>query len=133
MTTEIEPFDPAELQDTILSDIQDVWTPLREAFERGPVIVGHALEQDMPLDIEMPGDAPGAVTVLGYDEAAQVLDDDETFSSTVYEGVMGVVMGHSILEMDGAEHTLHRALVSQAFRRKVLARWESQLVEVVVD
>jgi cytochrome P450 len=131
---DVEPFDPDELQDTLLTDIQDVWTPLAEAeSRRGHVFVGFALEQDMQLEVEMPGDAPNSVTVLGYDEAATVFNDPETFSSTVYEDIMGPVMGHSMLEMDGAEHALHRALVSQAFRRKMLARWESQLVEVVVD
>jgi cytochrome P450 len=130
---ELEPFDPAELQDTLLTEVEDVWTPLRASFERGPVIVGHAIDADMELEMEMPSDTDGAISVLGYAEATQVLDDDETFSSTVYEDIMGPVMGHSILEMDGPEHDLHRALVSQAFRRKVLARWESDLVEVVVD
>jgi cytochrome P450 len=130
---DVEPFDPDELQDTLLSDVEDVWTPLGAAFERGPVIVGHAIDANMDLEVEMPVDQPESITVLGYDEAAQVLNDDETFSSAIYADIMGIVMGHSMLEMDGDEHTLHRALVSQAFRRKVLARWESDLVEVVVD
>jgi cytochrome P450 len=133
MTTEIEPFDPDELQDTLNGDVEDVWTPLREAFDRGPVIVGNAIDAEMDLDMEMPSDQPGAVTVLGYEEAQQVLDDPETFSSAIYAEIMGIVMGRSILEMDGDEHTFHRALVSQAFRRKVMARWESELVEIVVD
>ncbi len=134
MTTDmVEPFDPAELQDTLNGDMEDVWTPLRAAFDRGPVIVGNAIDAEMDLDMDMPSDMPGAITVLGYEEAQQVLDDPETFSSTIYADIMGIVMGHSMLEMDGAEHGVHRALVSQAFRRKVLARWETELVETVVD
>jgi cytochrome P450 len=35
--------------------------------------------------------------------------------------------------MDEPEHKLHRALVAPAFRQKMLARWESELVEAVVD
>jgi cytochrome P450 len=46
---------------------------------------------------------------------------------------MGPVMGHSILEMDEPEHRMHRALVSQAFRQKALARWEEELVGSVCD
>src|SRR2546423_7536883 len=131
---EMEPFDPAELQDTLLTDVRDVWPPVAAAAaQRGPVFEGHALEQDLSLDIEMPGDEPGAVTVVGYDEAAAVLNDPETFSSDLYKDIIGVVMGKSMLEMNGDEHILHRALVSQAFRRKMLAKWETQLVEVVVD
>jgi cytochrome P450 len=131
--THVEPFDPDELQDTILSDLRDPWTPLAAAARRAPVIEGSALQDDLPpSDHPMP-DAPGEFTVLGYAEATAVLDDDVTFSSTIYEDIVGPVMGHSMLEMDGAEHVLHRALVSQAFRRKVMARWETELVEVVVD
>src|SRR4029079_3635189 len=104
--------------DTLNGEIEDVWTPLREAFDRGPVIVGNALDAEMDLDMDMPSDMPGALTVLGYEEAQQVLDDPETYSSTIYAEIMGVVMGHSMLEMDGNEHDLHRALVSQASRRK---------------
>jgi cytochrome P450 len=132
MPADLEPFDPDALQDTILTDLRDVWTPLAEAAARGPVITGHALNMDLDLDVDTAADID-AVTVLGYDEASTVLNDPETFSSTIYEDIMGPVMGHSMLEMDGAEHNLHRALVSQAFRRKVLARWETELVETVVD
>ena len=76
---------------------------------------------------------PPPVTVLGFDEAVQVLRDNETYSSSVYEGIMGVVMGRTILQMDEPEHRLHRALVSPTFRSKVLERWEGDLVQRVVD
>ena len=131
--TQIEPFDPAELQDTILSDLRDPWTPLAEAARKALVIEGSALDDDLPHVDGPMSDAPGQFTVLGYDEACAVLEDEETFTSTIYEDIVGPVMGHSMLEMDGEEHRLHRALVSEAFRRKVLARWETELVEVVVD
>ena len=133
MSIDIEPFDPAELQDTILSDVRDVWTPLAEAAARGPVMVGSPIDQDMPMDVQIASDTPQAITVLGYDEATAVLEDPETFTSELYKDIIGIVMGHSMLEMNGEEHTRHRALVSQAFRRKLLARWETELVEVVVD
>jgi cytochrome P450 len=76
---------------------------------------------------------PQPVTVFGFDEAVQVLRDNETFSSTVYEGIMGAVMGKTILQMDEPEHRLHRALVSPTFRSKVLERWEGDLVQRVVN
>src|ERR1019366_7090500 len=72
-------------------------------------------------------------TVFGFDEAVQVLRDNETFSSTVYEGIMGAVMGRTILQMDEPEHRLHRAMVSPTFRSKVLERWEGELVQKAVD
>jgi cytochrome P450 len=46
---------------------------------------------------------------------------------------MGTVMGHTILEMDGAEHKRHRALISRAFGRRALERWERELVRPVVE
>lgn len=76
--------------------------------------------------------APQMFTLYGYDEVVEVLRDAERFSSSVYEDYMGEVFGHSILEMDGDEHHRHRALVAQAFRPKVLARWEEQLIEPVI-
>jgi cytochrome P450 len=47
--------------------------------------------------------------------------------------IMGPVMGRTLLQMDGAEHRANRALVSPAFRNKLLTRWEDELVRVVVD
>src|SRR5262245_24225140 len=44
--------------------------------------------------------APPIFTAYSYEAVMQVLRDGETFSSKIYENVMGVVMGHTILEMD---------------------------------
>ncbi len=71
--------------------------------------------------------------MLGFDEVVQVLRDNETYSSGVYEGVMGEVMGRTILAMDEPEHRIARAMVAPSFRSKVLAHWEESLVAVVVN
>ena len=92
----------------------------------GPVDLGDGADEPDPTD-------PQPVTVFGFDEAVQVLRDNETFSSTVYEGIMGAVMGRTILQMDEPEHRLHRALVSPTFRSKVLEQWEGDLVQRVVN
>ena len=42
-----------------------------------------------------------------------------------YAMSMGVVMGHTILEMDEPEHHRYRALIQQAFTRKAMERWET--------
>ena len=42
-------------------------------------------------------------------------------------------MGDTILEMDGAEHLRHRALISRAFTRRALDRWERELVRPIVN
>lgn len=70
---------------------------------------------------------------LSYDAVSEVLRDDERFSSAGYAASMGQVMGHSILEMDGAEHTRVRNLINRAFSRRAIERWERELVRPVVD
>lgn len=70
---------------------------------------------------------------LSYDAVKEVLTDSERFNSAGYAKTMGLVMGHSILEMDGAEHTRHRKLINRAFTRQALERWEVELVRPVVE
>src|SRR4029450_9948038 len=72
------------------------------------------------------------VTVLGYDECQEVLTHPDRFSSSIYENIMGPVMGKTLLEQEGDEHRASRALVSPLFRAKLLERWRTELVEVVV-
>jgi cytochrome P450 len=71
--------------------------------------------------------------VVSFDGVQQVLKDGETFSSSGYADSMGLVMGHSILEMDEPEHHRYRSLIQLAFTRKEMERWEKELVTPVVD
>ncbi len=127
----LERFDPFELQDTVSGSIRDPYPRMADMRRQSPVHVG-------PIDLgdgadEVDPSVPPPVTVFGFDETVQVLRDNETFSSTVYEGIMGTVMGRTILQMDEPEHRLHRALVSPTFRSKVLEQWEGDLVQRVVN
>src|SRR5207253_3578598 len=70
---------------------------------------------------------------LRYDGVTHVLRDPETFSSSFYADTMGMVMGHSILEMDEPEHHHYRGLIQQAFTRKALDRWCDELVRPMVE
>ncbi len=124
------PFDPYELQDTVAGDMLDPFTRMAELLAESPVHVGPV---DLGMGAEESFGPVEPVTVLGFDECVQVLRDNETFSSTVYEGVVGAVMGRTILQMDEPEHRMQRALVSPAFRSKMLERWEESLVRTVVD
>jgi cytochrome P450 len=72
-------------------------------------------------------------TPLDFETTHQVLRDGETFSSAGYADVMGIVMGHTILEMDEPEHGTYRRLVQQAFTRKEMERWERELVIPIID
>jgi cytochrome P450 len=130
-TTVDQGFDPFELQDTILGDIRDPFPHLAAARRRGAIHQGMPALGDAMDGFEI---TPGAPIFTAYThEAVATLLRDETFSSAVYQDVVGVVMGHSVLEMDQPEHRPHRTLVSQAFRHKMLAHWEHDLIRVVID
>lgn len=119
-------FDPVELQGGLLMQVENVHERLREARAEHRVMVGSPFTETSTRTL-----ADG-VTVLGYDECQEVLTHPDTFSSSIYEQIMGPVMGRTLLELEGAEHRASRALVSPSFRSALLERWRSELVEVVV-
>jgi cytochrome P450 len=120
-------FDPAELQGGLLMQVENVHERLREARERHRVMLGNPFAEVGAGQVGELG-----VTVLGYDECQTVLTHPDTFSSSIYEQIMGPVMGRTLLELEGAEHRTSRALVSPPFRTALLERWRAELVEVVV-
>jgi cytochrome P450 len=123
----IDEFDPVELQAGLLMQVENVHQRLREARAQHRVMRGHPFAEVSPGQV---GDL--GVTVLGYDECQTVLTHPDTFSSSIYDQIMGPVMGRTLLELEGAEHRAGRALVSPSFRTVLLERWRSELVEVVV-
>ncbi|HEY5165197.1 MAG TPA: cytochrome P450, partial [Acidimicrobiia bacterium] len=78
-------------------------------------------------------DPDRTVTPLSFEAVQAVLKDGDTFSSAAYADSMGLVMGHSILEMDEPEHHRYRSLIQQAFTRKAMDRWEVELVGPIVN
>ena len=72
-------------------------------------------------------------TVNTFDTVQAVLRDGEGFSSKGYEEIMGAVFGHSILEMDEPEHHTYRGLIQQAFTRKAMERWQTDVIEPAVN
>jgi cytochrome P450 len=124
----IDEFDPAELQGGLLMQVENVHERLRDAQAKHRVMVGNPFSE---VSAGQVGDL--GVTVLGYDECQTVLTHPDTFSSSIYDQIMGPVMGRTLLELEGAEHRASRALVSPSFRTALLDRWRSELVEVVVD
>src|ERR1700684_3887999 len=127
----VVPFDPYELKDVVGGTVRDPY-PAIHALRRispvhsGPIDLGEGAEIADPTK-------PAPVTVFGYDEVVQVRRDNETYSSTIYEEVMGMVMGRTILQMDEPEHRSIRTLVASSFRSKMLERWEEDLVARVVN
>ena len=125
------PFDPYELKDVVGGTIRNPYPALHALRRESPVHVG-------PIDLGEGAEIadptkPAPVTVFGFDEVVQVLRDNETYSSSVYEEVVGMVMGRTILQMDEPEHRTIRTLVASSFRSKMLERWEEDLVALVVN
>ena len=73
------------------------------------------------------------VNVLSYEGVEAALRDGATFSSAGYAESMGLVMGHTILEMDEPEHGQYRRLLQQAFTRREMERWEHEIVNPVLN
>jgi cytochrome P450 len=71
-----------------------------------------------------------AWTVCKYDDCVAVLKDHDTYSSRSNAEV-GKVMGRTLIEMDGKEHTRHRMLVQQVFAPKNLDKLEAPLGALV--
>jgi cytochrome P450 len=73
-----------------------------------------------------------AYSVAKYDDCLAVLKDAETYSSRSNAEV-GKVMGRTLIEMDGKEHTRHRMLIQQIFVPRNLDRLEDVLAGLVHD
>ncbi|MFN8640585.1 MAG: cytochrome P450 [Candidatus Binatia bacterium] len=97
-----------------------------------PYAVYRRLRDDEPvarLDLWM---GPGWL-VTRYEDVRTVLTDPQTYSSHANANGIGLVMGRTILEMDGREHTRHRAIVAPAFVPKALRGDLPELIARLVD
>jgi cytochrome P450 len=112
--------------DAIAGDVRDPYPELAESRRANPV---QCLDtSSMPHE-----DGQQVFFVYRHDDIAQVLRDGETYSSAhIIDLIMGPVMGeHIMLGMDDPQHRRYRGLVSMAFRQKVLAQWEDELISRV--
>jgi cytochrome P450 len=119
--------DFGSFDDAVSGDVRDPYTGLAEVRRKGPV---------QRLDVSgMPHDqAKPVFFVYRYDEIAQVLRDNETFSSGIVLAVFGDAFGqHVMLGMDEPEHRRYRSLVSAAFTQRALARRQDELVAQVAN
>src|SRR3970282_983297 len=117
---EDDAYDPFEAFDHALGadKVRNPFPKLAELRHQAPVLEGNLW---MIFGLH----DPAAVVVhdaqpysaLSYDAVTQILKDSTTFSSRGYANTIGIVMGHSILEMDEPEHAGYRMLLEQAFSR----------------
>ena len=91
-----------------VGDVADPYTPFETLRARCPVHPSGGLaavmgeEPDFDPNTLLSDKPP--VTVYGFDAVRRVLGDGATFSSSGYANSIGLVFGHSILEMDEPEH-----------------------------
>jgi cytochrome P450 len=113
--------------DAVAGDVRDPYTELGRMRRAQPV---QCLDMSaMPHDESKP-----VFFVYRYDEIAQVLRDNATFSSAIIINFFGDVFGkHVMLGMDEPEHRRYRSLVSAAFSQKALARRQDDLIEQVAN
>ena len=79
------------------------------------------LRQKSPVHSLTGASGPGKTwLVTRYDDARTVLRDAERFSSRVNARGAGLVMGRTIIEMDGPEHLKHRNLITPALAPRSL-------------
>jgi cytochrome P450 len=116
--------------------VRDPYPLFHELRAECPVLAGPFPQRfglDEPLDPAFSNPNVTPFTPLSFEAVQAVLKDGETFSSSGYADSMGLVMGHSILEMDEPEHHAYRSLIQQAFTRKAMDRWEVDLVGPIVN
>jgi cytochrome P450 len=133
-----EHYDPYEAFDVAAGagTVRDPYPIFAELRRKGGVHRGGLYDVcgvEWPYGNVFSGSSTGEYTVMSYDAVHQVLRGGDTISSAGYGQSMGLVMGHSILEMDDPEHKDYRGLIEQAFSRKAVQRWEEQIIGPTVE
>jgi cytochrome P450 len=129
-------YDPFEAFDRAqgATAVADPYPVFGELLAECPVHAGaqsHRFGAGPSMAEMVAGEQP-VYNVYSFEAVETVLKDGRTFSSTGYAKSMGLVMGHTILEMDEPEHGRYRRLIQQAFTRKEMDRWEAEIVGPIV-
>lgn len=105
--------------DFLLDDLPDVAGTLRELRSRKPAVWGRAFGEP-------------ALALLTYDLVQAAFKAEDVFpAADFYEHVVGDVLGRNLQCMRGEEHRLNRALVSPAFRQRLMPDLIAPLLEPV--
>jgi cytochrome P450 len=108
--------------DAVSGNVRDPYPELARLRREEPI---------QRIDVStMPGEEGKPVFIVyRYEEAQQMLRDNETFSSSGVIAAFGPVLGERVmLGMDEPVHGRLRSLVSKAFSQKALERWQDELV-----
>jgi cytochrome P450 len=114
--------------DAVAGDVRDPYPELADARRANPI-------QKLDSSLMPHEEGQDVFFIYRHEDITQVLRDGETFSSAhIIDLIMGPIMGeHIMLGMDDPEHRRYRAIVSTAFRQKVLAQWEQELLVDVAN
>lgn len=99
---------------------------------RDPYAVYRRLRREQPV-ILVQGILGEDYVVTRYDDVVRVLRDPERFSSRGNARGIGLVMGRTILEMEGKEHVRQRKLVTPFFAPGALRRGLVERIRAVAD
>jgi cytochrome P450 len=139
-TIDDETYDPFQAFDRSvgIETIKDVYPVLAELRRKSPVLEGplwkHFFTPAQAPITAAPYANQSMYTALSYDAVTQVLRaPGRPFSSHAYANTMGIVMGHSILEMDEPEHTKYRALLESVFSKRAMQQWEVEVITPTIN
>lgn len=142
---EDEEYDPFQAMDNALGAniVRNPYPQFAEMRRKGQIHKGgiwqHVVTDAPP---ENGGGEPIAMayrdvpvySAVGYDAVTQVLrSPGRPFSSSAYADTMGIVMGHSILEMDEPEHAGYRTLLEGVFSKRAMERWEADVITPTIQ
>jgi cytochrome P450 len=130
-------YDPFEAFDAALGmdRIRNPYPKLAELRRESPIHPGgvwQLLDMGPTLTSAAYREQP-VYTALSYQAVTEVLrSPGKPFSSGAYTDTMGLVMGHSILEMDEPEHKGYRELLEGAFGRRAMEQWDVDVIRPTI-
>ncbi|RCG24727.1 cytochrome P450 [Streptomyces diacarni] len=99
---------------------------LSEEYRRSPYPIFDTLRRHHPLLYDARLDA---WIISRYEDVTRAFRDADVFSSRSWDDQLRPLVQHSLMAMDGEEHTRHRRLISPAFQRKRLTERISSSIE----
>ncbi|MDI2128040.1 cytochrome P450 [Yinghuangia seranimata] len=134
--TEFDAFDAFAAKNALngVGVVKDPYPRLAELRSQCPVHQGSVSARfDLPGADRIIAAEDEQASVYTYQGVDAVLRDAASFSSSWYRMSIGDVIGRTILEMDPPEHRRFRSLISPAFTRREMDRWEHGFVRGIVD
>jgi len=101
-----------------------------EAYARDPFPVWERLRHEQPLFHDTIDDR---WLLTRYDDVAAVFRDHETYSTRPYQRIFTDVIGPTMVQMDGPDHDVRRAIVAPALVGRRLEEHYLGLVDGVVE